>query len=146
MRKDRARELRCAAILSAQGAADAQAVSMPSLYPEWVAGTAYGAEGQPMIVRHGGVLYRCAQAHTSQAGWEPGQAAALWAWIDAEHAGTLADPIPAARGMEYIYGKHYLDPEDGKVYLCRRIGEADGGKVVLHYLPHQLVGQYFEAE
>lgn len=146
MRKERARELRCAAILSAQTATDAQAVSMPSLYPAWAAGTAYGADGQPQIVRHGGRLYRCAQPHTSQADWEPGSAPALWTVIDVTHAGTMADPIPAARGMEYQYGLYYLDPEDGKTYLCERTGEMEGGRVTLQFLPHELVGQYFEEE
>ena len=55
------------------------------------------------------------------------------------------DPIPAARGMEYEYGKYYLDSEDGKTYKCERIGEAAGGKIVLQYLPHELVGNYFTA-
>lgn len=59
-------------------------------------------------------------------------------------AGTQDDPITAARGMEYTYGLYYRDPEDGLVYLCERIGEAEGGKIVLQYLPHELAGQYFE--
>ena len=42
-----------------------------------------------------------------------------------------------------IYGKYYFDPEDGKTYLCERIGEAEGGKIVLQYLPHELIGNYF---
>ena len=50
----------------------------------------------------------------------------------------------AARSMEYTYGLYYADPEDGKVYLCTRTGEADGGTITLHYLPHELVGMYFE--
>ena len=45
--------------------------------------------------------------------------------------------------MEYTYGLYYRDPEDALVYLCQRTGEAEGGKVVLQYLPHELVGQYF---
>lgn len=42
-------------------------------------------------------------------------------------------------------GKYYLDGEDGKTYLCERIGEQSGGKIVLQYLPHELVGNYFTA-
>ena len=91
------------------------------------------------------LLYRCAQAHTSQEGWNPSLTPALWTVVDVTHAGTLADPIPAARGMEYEYGKHYLDPEDSQIYRCARTGEASGGKVTLQYLPHELVGQYFMA-
>lgn len=92
-----------------------------------------------------GLLYRCVQAHTAQEGWNPSLTPAMWTVVDVTHAGTLDDPIPAARGMEYEYGKHYLDPEDGAVYRCARTGEASGGKVTLQYLPHELVGQYFIA-
>ena len=56
---------------------------------------------------------------------------------------TQDDPIPAARGMEYVYGLYYSDGEDGKLYLCQRTGEASGGTVVLQYMPHELVGHYF---
>jgi len=44
----------------------------------------------------------------------------------------------------YTYGLYYLDPGDGKTYLCARKGEEAGTTVTLHYLPHELVGQYFE--
>lgn len=94
---------------------------------------------------YGGKVHKCRQAHTSQADWTPDKTPALWAVIDAEHAGTQDDPIPASRGMEYEYGKYYIDGEDGKTYKCERIGEAAGGKIVLQYLPHELVGQYFTA-
>ena len=52
------------------------------------------------------------------------------------------EQLPAARGMEYEYGKYYLDPEDEKTYLCKR-GE-ETGSIVLYYMPHELIGQYFE--
>ena len=90
-------------------------------------------------------MYKCRQAHTSQADWTPDKTPNLWAVIDAEHAGTQDDPIPAARGMEYTYGLYYKDPEDTKLYLCERTGEAAGGKITLQYLPHELVGNYFKA-
>ena len=56
----------------------------------------------------------------------------------------LDNPITAARGMEYQYGLYYLDPEDSQLYLCTRTGEAEGGKGILQYLPHELIGHYFE--
>ena len=62
--------------------------------------------------------------------------------INTSSPGTIDDPIPAARGMEYEYGKYYLDPEDKKTYLCKRLNET--GTIVLYYLPHELIGQYFE--
>ena len=146
MRKTRAAEFRRAAQLGAQDAADSQALAMAAVYDLWQPGKAYGGEGQPRIVRRpSGRLYRCQSPHTSQAGWEPETARALWTVIAGGEAGTEEDPIPAARGMEYEYGLYYLDPEDDKVYLCERTGEAAGGKVVLQYLPHELIGHYFTA-
>lgn len=83
------------------------------------------------------------QGHTTQEDWTPDKTPALWAVIDVEHAGTVEDPIPATRGMEYVYGKIYLDPEDGQVYQCERIGANPGDTIILQYLPHELIGQYF---
>ena len=144
MRKDRAREFRAAAVLSAQNATDEQAMSMPTLYPEWSVGVSYGGEGQPSIIRRGEQLYRCQTPHTSQDGWEPENAPAIWVAINKANAGTREDPVPAARGMEYVYGLYYSDPEDSLTYLCTRIGAVDGDTIVLQHLPHELVGQYFE--
>lgn len=123
---------------------DGEAASVPELITAWAYPVAY-AEGDRRS--YGGKVYkvRPGQGHTSQADWTPDKTPALWAVIDAEHAGTQNDPIPAARGMEYEYGKYYLDGEDGKVYLCERTGEQAGGKITLQYLPHELVGNYFKA-
>ena len=121
---------------------DGEAASVPELITAWAYPVDY-AKGDRRS--HGGKVYKCRQAHTSQADYTPDKTPALWAVIDAEHAGTQDDPIPAARGMEYEYGKYYLDGEDGKVYLCERTGEQAGGKITLQYLPHELVGNYFKA-
>ena len=119
---------------------DGEAASVPELITAWAYPVDY-AEGDRRS--YGGKVHKCRQAHTSQADWTPDKTPNLWAVIDAAHAGTQDDPIPASRGMEYEYGKYYLDGEDGKVYKCERIGEAAGGKIVLQYLPHELAGQYF---
>ena len=137
----RAVELRPIIERAAVSLSDGEAASVPELITEWAYPVAY-AEGDRRS--YGGKVYKCRQGHTSQADWTPDKTPNLWAVIDAEHAGTQADPIPAARGMEYEYGKYYLDGEDGKVYLCERTGEAAGGKIVLQYLPHELIGNYFK--
>lgn len=133
----------------AQELPDAQAMEVPVLYPYWTAGVKYGGDGEIKIVRRPidgrEKLYRCGKPHTSQAGWEPENVPAVWTAINQTNKGTPDDPIPASRGMEYTYGLHYLDPEDGKIYLCKRTGEADGGNATLQFLPHELVGHYFEA-
>lgn len=128
---------------------DEVALSIPDLLPTWDELLAGGEPIQPGVcLVHEGQVYRMVQSTkvTPQAHQPPGGIGmeAIYALIDKEHAGTIADPIPAARNMEYTYGKYYRDPDDGKLYLCKRIGEEDGGTIILQYLPHELVGQYFE--
>ena len=148
-RIEKAKQFRAAAKLSAQTATDKQALTMPSLYEYWRAGINYGGEGEEKIVRRlmdgRDQLYRCDQPHTALVGWEPENYHAGWVAINNRNAGTVDDPIPAVRGMEYTYGLYYVDSEDGKTYFCIRAGETEGGKVILQYLPHELSGQYFEA-
>ena len=121
---------------------DGDAAKMPSLSKMWVVGEQV-VSGDRRYYAPTGRLYKCRQAHTTQADWTPDQTPAMWAVVDVDHAGTPDDPIPAARGMDYIYGKYYSDPEDGNIYLCKRTGEEPGGTINLQYLPHEVVGQYF---
>ena len=128
---------------------DGEAAKSPELFPRWAdhIGETVKPGDRRSDMDESGVLhvYRVnkGQGHTTQENWPPHSTPAVWTIINVDHAGTQADPIPASRGMEYEYGKYYLDSEDGKVYKCERIGEAAGGKIVLQYLPHELVGQYF---
>lgn len=138
----RAAELRPVIEAAATSLPDGEAATAVELFPAWAYPVSYVVGNR---VSDGGKLYKCQQAHTSQEGWKPSATPALWVVIDVAHAGTQDDPIPAARGMEYEYGKYYLDGEDGKVYLCERTGEQAGGKITLQYLPHELVGNYFKA-
>lgn len=143
-----ARNLRPYIEQAAQSLSDADGLKAKALYPRWEKLVQLGSVTAEAGYRftHNGALYKCRNPNpTFQSDWIPGNGtAALYVRIDEAHAGTLADPIPAARSMEYVYGLHYADPEDGKVYLCTRTGEADGGTITLHYLPHELVGLYFE--
>ena len=118
---------------------DQLALKYSAMYPVWAAGIAVEV-GQRY--QYGDRLYKVGQAHTTQADWTPDITPALWTVIDVVHAGTIEDPIPAVAGMEYEYGKYYIEGET--VYICQRTGEASGGKITLYYLPSQLVGQYFE--
>lgn len=133
----------------AQGLTNKEALEVPDLYPPWLPGTHYGGENEPKVVcttgspNLGYKLYRCITPHTAQEDWHPSKTPALWTYIDRTHAGTLDDPVPATRGMEYVYGLYYSDPEDNGLYKCTRTGETDGGTVTLQYLPHELIGHYF---
>lgn len=127
------------------------ALQVKTLHPKWSdlvkLGHVYtnGEPGYRFWYEGDGELYACTKGDpTFQSDWIPGVGTgALYVRVNEENAGTIDDPIPADRGMEYTYGLYYLDPEDGKTYLCTRTGEADGDTVVLQYLPHELVGQYF---
>lgn len=125
-------------------AKDGDAAKIPSLSKEWVVGEQVEA-GNRRYYPPTQKLYKVREgkAHKTQADWTPDKTPDLWVVVDIEHAGTKEDPIPASKGMEYIYGKYYLDNEDDNVYLCKREQESEGG-IVLQYLPHELVGQYFE--
>ena len=109
------------------------------LYNEWAVGKSV-TTGERL--RYGDRLYKVTQPHTTQADWTPDITASLYTVIDEEHNGTLEDPIPAVSGMEYEYGKDYIEGET--IYICKRTGEPDGGKVTLQYLPSELLGMYFE--
>ena len=116
---------------------DNTALRMLEFYPEWAAGVDYSTGYK---VQRGGKLWRCLQAHTSQAGWEPSTAtASLWEEICESHTGTLADPIPYSGNMALTAGLYYI--QDYTIYRCTR----DTGIPVYNPLA-ELVGIYVEAE
>ena len=137
-----AQAIRASMDAAASALTDEQAVKSPRIYRTWAAGLAVKA-GDRLYYPGTDRLYKVVSDHATQADWTPDAVPALYTVIDVAHAGTQDNPIPAERGMEYVYGLYYLDIEDGKLYLCQRTGEASGGTVVLQYLPHELVGHYF---
>lgn len=145
--KEKAREIRAIIEQAAVSLDDETAAAAPSLFARWVAGEAV-VPGDRRYFPPTGKLYKVreGQGNTTQADWTPDVTPAIWAVVgDPSEAGTQDDPITAARGMEYEYGLYYLDPEDEKTYLCERTGETPGGTIVLQYLPHELIGQYFSS-
>ena len=136
---EQAQEIRTSIDSVTSTMADADSAKNPMLFLPWKADIKYVVGDRR---RHDGKVYKCLQAHTSQAGWEPPVVPALWVVVNVSSPGTIDDPIQASRGMEYEYGKYYFDPEDSKTYLCKRLNET--GTIVLYYLPHELIGQYFE--
>lgn len=113
---------------------DNTALRMLPFYPEWAAGTTYTVGYK---VKRNGKLWRVVQAHTSQAGWEPENAASLWEQINETHAGTIDDPIPYSGNMALTAGLYYM--QDWVIYKCMR----DTGNPVYHALS-DLVGLYVE--
>lgn len=72
--------------IQAQTLTDAQALTVKAIYP------AYNPEGiqyaKDYKVTYNGELYKCLQAHTSQADWTPDNAPSLWAKVLAGQEGT----------------------------------------------------------
>lgn len=112
---------------------DNTALRMLAFYPEWDCAS-YAAGFK---VRYGGKLWRCLQAHTGQAGWEPDITPSLWEQICETHAGTEDDPIPYSGNMALVNSLYYM--EDYTVYRCIR----DAINPVYQPLS-ELVGLYVE--
>ena len=94
---------------------DETALTGVELFPRWTIDRAYVVGDK---VQRNGKLWRCIQAHTSQAGWEPENVASLWTEICESHAGTLEDPIPYNGNMALESGKYYS--QNSKIYRCTR--------------------------
>ena len=115
MRKSEALKLRHHIETAVQSLPDSEALEAVTLHPEWAAGVDYSTGHK---VQRGGKLWRCVQAHTAQAGWEPENAASLWTEICETHDGTKYDPIPYSGNMALESGKYYI--QDDVIYLCTR--------------------------
>lgn len=115
---------------------DNTALRMMEFYPEWAENTEYAAGYK---VQHGGKLWRVVQAHTSQDGWQPANAASLWEQINETHSGAVDDPIPYDGNMALENGKYYI--QSNEIYLCTR----DTVNPVYNPLA-DLVGMYVETE
>lgn len=113
---------------------DQEALKVKALAKRWKVGEAVKVGDRRL---YNDLLYKCRQAHTTQADWTPDVTPALWEVIDETHAGTADDPIPYSTGMQLYNGKYYT--EDGILYLCNR----DTGQAVYNTLA-DLVGLYVE--
>ena len=68
------------------------------------------------VYSHGGFLWRCIQAHTTQNGWEPDKVPALWRKVEIIHENTKR--IWQA-GVDYALGDSVFYPdENGTEYAC----------------------------
>ena len=132
-----------------------EALEIKAAYPSWEklvkqGEIIYDKPGFKFTYNNNGILelYECVNANpTFQTDWKPGlNTMSLYLRINEENAGSTNDPITAARGMKYIVGQYYLDPEDNMIYCCKRLGMEDGESIELAYLPHELVGMYFTKE
>lgn len=75
MKREHAYKLRDMMHKAAVSLDDGDALEAVELFPAWAVGKAYATDDR---IRYGEKLYRCVQAHTSQADWTPDATPALW--------------------------------------------------------------------
>ena len=100
---------------------DETALTGVELFPAWTVGKAYAVSDR---VQHNGTLYKCVQAHTAQADWNPVDAPSLWAEVLAGQDGTAIgewvqpdSTNPYMRGDRVSYnGKTYESEVDNNVW------------------------------
>lgn len=108
------------ALAESGGLDEVTASEHAELFAEWAYPIAYTV-GQ--LRRHNGTLYKCVQAHTSQADWTPDTAASLWsvAVDPAEEWPAWSQPVGAhdayAKGDKVSHnGKHWTSNVDNNVW------------------------------
>ena len=100
---------------------DETALTAVELFPAWAIGKAYAVNDR---AQYNGTLYKCIQAHTSQADWNPVDAPSLWAEVLAGQDGTAIgewvqpdSTNPYMRGDKVNYkGKLYESEVDNNVW------------------------------
>ena len=68
---------------------DEQAATYKLIYPQWSGNSVAYATGDRL--QYDGALYKCLQAHTSQADWTPAAAPSLWAKVLIPAPGTIPE-------------------------------------------------------
>ena len=97
---------------------DEQAESVTILFPLWETDTQYAVGDRR---QYDGLLYRCVQAHTSQADWTPPAVPALWVRTSTEEWPEWIQPTGAhdayEKGAKVSHnGKHWINDIDANVY------------------------------
>ena len=115
---ERARALRPYIEKAAISLTDEDALQAVELFPQWVVEHAY-VVGERL--QYNGVLYRVAQAHTSQADWTPDITPALFVVVSLDEWPEFVQPTGVHdaynKGDKVTFnGKHYISLIDANVY------------------------------
>ena len=97
---------------------DEAALTAVELFPAWVVGKAYAVNDR---AQYNGALYKCVQAHTSQADWAPDATPALWKTVSVDEYPEWVQPTGAHDayniGDKVTYnGQHYVCTSNANVY------------------------------
>ena len=118
MTRGKAKQLRALIESLAITLDDATALTGVELFPAWATDTAYAVGDR---VQYNGVLYKCVQAHTSQADWMPDATPALWVIVSIEEWPEWIQPTGAHDAYDKDAkvshnGKHWKNTIDANVY------------------------------
>lgn len=97
---------------------DEEAETVTALFPQWEEDKAYAVADR---VKYNELLYRCVQAHTSQADWAPDAVPALWVRTSTEEWPEWIQPTGAHdaynQGDKVSHNeKHWVSDIDANVY------------------------------
>ena len=118
MTRGKAKQLRALIEMLAITLDDTTALTGVELFPVWATDTAYAVGDR---VQYNGVLYKCVQAHTSQADWMPDATPALWVIVSVEEWPEWIQPTGAHDAYDKDAkvshnGKHWKSTMDANVY------------------------------
>ena len=110
MKREHALKLRAAIVKASASLDDSTALTAVELFAPWAAETEYTLNQR---IRYGEKLYKCVQAHTSQADWTPDVTPAMW--TEVAEPGTI--PVwKQPTGAQDAYNKgdkvHYPTADD----------------------------------
>lgn len=88
---------------------DETALTGVELFPAWVVGKAYAVNDR---TQYNGTLYKCVQAHTSQADWTPDATPALWVVVSIDEYPEWVQPT----GAQDAYNTGDIVSYKGKLY------------------------------
>lgn len=97
---------------------DETALTGVELFPTWVVGKAYAVSDR---VQYNGTLYKCVQAHTSQADWTPDATPALWVVVTVDEWPEWVQPAGShdayAKGSKVTHnGERWISDVDSNVW------------------------------
>lgn len=115
MKREHAYKLRELMHKAAVSLPDEDALEAVELFPAWTADKAYAADER---IRYGEKLYRCVQAHTSQADWTPDATPALWTAVAKPGEIPVWQQPTGAQDAYRIGDKVHYPTKDDPVYIC----------------------------
>ena len=118
MTREHAYKIRAMIEKASTSLTDEDALQAVELYPAWQAGTAYTVDER---IRYNSTLYRCVQAHTSQADWTPDATPALWTVVSLDEWPEWVQPTGAQdaynKGDKVSHNeKHWTSDVDANVW------------------------------